>query len=154
MTIIITISGLNVSVVISRQVLGIQCHYTELRHMGGGRTSSFTNFSSKVSRKRFQRSKSLALYNCICAHLFVKENLKPCWFSQLVFLHSDGRKKDDILLYHFHQNTFGQAPPRCLCWLARRYFHLSFNLVLLYLNLVEVCVERIPLGHVYRTHGQ
>ena len=102
-------------------------------------------------------SKGVNLSLCICAHLFMSlcsSNLKPCWFSQLVFLHSDGRKKDDILFYHFHQNTFGQAPPRCLCWLARRYFHLGFNLVLLYLNLVEVCVERIPLGHVYRTHGQ
>ena len=56
------ILGLNVSVVISRQVLGIQCHYTELRHMGGGRTSSFTNFSSKVSPKRFQNSKYLLLF--------------------------------------------------------------------------------------------
>ena len=99
------ISGLSVSVVSLRQVLWIQCHCTEPRRMEGGQTSSFT-FQAKFLGSI---SKGVNLSLCICAHLFMslcsmKENLKPCWFSQLVFLHSDGRKKDDILLYHFHRN--------------------------------------------------
>ena len=90
------IPGLNVSVVSSRQVLGIQCHCTEPRRMGGGRTSSSTNFSSKVSRKRFQRSKSLVLYLCTLVQEFMlhESNSQTMLLSKpRVFLPSDVRKK-------------------------------------------------------------
>ena len=142
MTIIITISGLNVSVVISRQVLGIQCHYTELRHMGGGRTSSFTNFSSKVSRKRFQRSKSLALYLCTFVHEFMLHERKPqtlLIFTVGFFTQRWTKKRRHSALSLPPKHIWSGAT-KVFMLTCRRYFHLSFNLVLLYLNLVEVCM--------------
>ena len=123
--------------------------------MEGGQTSSFTNFSSKVSRKRFQRSKSLALYLCTFVHEFMLHERKPqtmLIFTVGFFTQRWTKKRRHSALSLPPKHIWSGAT-KVFMLTCRRYFHLSFNLVLLYLNLVEVCMERIVLGHVYRTHG-